>query len=258
MNDRDEIGEDELQAFVDGRLREARSSAVLAYLARHPEDMQRVVAYAAQRAELRNRLQEIELPADEPGTLRLQHELADRLSRPSFRTWIGWAAMVALLLGAGWWGKALSERYLEWPALLEEAARAHQVFGDDPQRPVELAAAAREEMKAWFSRQLGEEVEIPSLRSLGLGLVGGRLLTGEEGPVAQLLYEDDAGQRLSLCLAAEPAENGPEIRLIEVGDLTAGYWDEGDLAYALVGETTERELATVASALGALTPSDLL
>jgi anti-sigma factor RsiW len=258
MNDRDEIGEDELQAFVDGRLREARNPAVLAYLARHPGHMQRILVYAAQRFELRNRLRKAKLPADDPDTLRLQHELAERLSKPIYRKWIGWAAMVTLLLGAGWWAHALSESYLEWPALLEEATQAHQVFGDDPQRPVELAAAARQEMRSWFSRQLGAQVEIPSLRQLGFGLVGGRLLAGESGPVAQLLYEDAAGDRLTLCLAAEPAENGPEIRLTEVAGLTAGYWDEGDLAYALVGATTERELATVASALGALTPLGVL
>ena len=258
MSDSDEIGEDELQAFVDGRLREARNAAVLAYLARRPEQMQRILAYAAQRSELRDGLRAIELMADDPDTLRLQHELAARLSRPPYRRWISWAAMVVLLLGAGWWANALSESYLQQPALLEEAAQAHQVFGDQHERPVELAAASWEEMRGWFSRQLGAPVEIPSLRRLGLRLVGGRLLAGENGPVAQLLYENGAGDRLSLCLAAEPAQNGPEIRLIEVEGLIAGYWDEGDLAYALVGETTERELATVASALGALTPDGIL
>jgi anti-sigma factor RsiW len=258
MNDRDEIGEDELQAFVDGRLREARNAAVLGHLARHPGHMQRILAYAAQRSELRDRLQQIELPADDPDTLRLQHELAERLSKPTYRKWIGWAAMVTLLLGAGWWAHALSDRYLDSPALLEEAAQAHEVFGEDPLRPVELAASAREEMAAWFSSRLGEQVEIPSLGPLGFTLVGGRLLAGVEGAVAQLLYENGAGERMTLCVAAEPAENGPEFHLIEVDGLTAGYWDEGDLAYALVGGTTERELATIATALGAHMPAGVL
>jgi anti-sigma factor RsiW len=257
MNDRDEIGEDELQGFVDGRLREARNAAILAYLARHPGQMERILAYAAQRSDLRNRLQEIELPADDPDTLRLQRELAGRLSKPPYRRWIGWAAMVTLLLGAGWWAHALSERYLESPALLAKAAQAHGVFGEDPLRPVELAASAQAEMAAWFSRRLGEQVEIPSLGRLGFTLVGGRLLAGVEGPVAQLLYENGVGERMTLCVAAEPAENGSEIRLLEVDGLTAGYWDEGDLAYALAGGTTERELATIASALGALTPAGI-
>jgi anti-sigma factor RsiW len=255
-----EIDEDELQAFVDGELPAARCTPVLAHLGRDPEALRRVAQYAAQTHELRRRLEALDLPEDDPTTVALQRRLAGRLTRPDYRGWLRRAASIAVLLTAGWSGHALYQRYLEphLPSLVIEAAQAHEVFGEDSERPVELTAASRVEMTAWFSRHLGEPVAIPSLRAVGLRLVGGRLLTGDDGPVAQLIYEDGEGRRLTLCLSSEPADRGLEVELVEVDGLTAGYWQDGDLSYALVAETPDLQLIAIASELGAVEPEDLL
>ena len=255
-----DIGEDELQAFVDGQLPRGRSTAVLAYLGRHPEDIPRLAQYALQKEELRRSLAASSLPGDDPTTLQLQRTLADRLKRPARGVWLRRAATVVLLLAAGWTSHGFYRAYLEHrlPALVIEAAQAHEVFGDDSQRPVELTAASRTEMAAWFSRHLGEDIEIPSLRAIGLRLVGGRLLPGEDAPIAQLIYEDSARRRLTLCLSAEPTDAGPSIELVEVEGLTAGYWDGGEVSYALVAHTPVLQLVAIASELGADQPEDLL
>jgi len=255
-----DIGEDELQAFVDGQLPRERSTAVLAYLGRHPEEIPRLAQYALQKDALRRSLAAISLPGDDPATLQLQRTLADRLERPGSRVWLRRAATVVLLLAAGWTGNSFYRAYLEHrlPALVIEAAQAHEVFGDDSHRPVELTAASRAEMVAWFSRHLGEQIEIPSLRAIGLHLVGGRLLPGEDSPIAQLIYEDSAQRRLTLCLSAEPTDAGLAVELVEVEGLTAGYWDGGEVSYALVAQTPDLQLVAIASELGADQPEDLL
>ena len=255
-----EISEAELQAFVDGQLPEGRCTAVLAHFGRHPEDVQRLAAYARQKEELRARLEGLDQAAGDPVTEELQRALGNRLSRPGYGRWLRRAATVALLLAAGWSSHGLYEDRLEphLPAVVVEAAQAHEVFGDDSQRPVELAAGARDEMTAWFSRHLGVPIEIPSLGALGLRLVGGRLLSGDRGPVAQLIYEDAAKRRLSLCLAAERTDVGLALKLVEVDGLNAGYWQEGDIAYALVAATPDSELVQIASELGAQEPADHL
>jgi anti-sigma factor RsiW len=255
-----EIGEDELQAFVDGKLAEGRCTAVLAHLGRHPEEVQRLTRYALHKDQLRRGLQALEQPAADPATAQLLRMLAERLTRPDYGRWLRQAAGVALLLAVGWSSHVLYQTHLEphLPSVVIEAAQAHEVFGDDSQRPVELTAASGTEMAAWFSRHLGEPVEIPSLRALGLRLIGGRLLTGDEGPVAQLIYEDNAGRRLTLCLSSEPAVGGLEIELVEVDGLTAGYWQDGELSYALVAQTPDLQLLAIASELGAEAPDDLL
>lgn len=243
--------EDELQAFVDGRLDERGHAAVLAYLGRRPEELARLADYAGLQEDLRSRVHEADLPEDDPRTLRLQQELARRLERPDRRLWLRRAAAVVLLLGAGWWSNTLYQSYGRLPSVVVGAAQAHQVFGEETQRPVELGASAYEEMAAWFSDQLGEPVEIPSLRAVGLRLVGGRLLPVEGGPIAQLLYEDRSGRRLTLALSSDPTELGPEFHLVELEGLTAGYWQDGEITYAVVAKTSEQQLTAIASELGA-------
>ena len=254
------IGEDELQAFVDGELPRDRGTAILAHLGRNPEDVQRLARYALQKDELRRGIDAINLPGGDPATLRLQEALADRLSRPDRGRWLRRAAAVVLLLATGWAGHDVYHVYVEQrlPELVVEAAQAHEVFGGDSQRPVELTAASQVEMQAWFSRHLGEPIEIPSLQAIGLQLVGGRVLPGGDAPIAQLIYEDSAKRRLTLCLSAQLSDTGPVVELVQVEGLTAGYWEAGEVSYALVAQTPDLQLVAIASELGAEEPENLL
>ncbi len=254
------IDENELQAFVDGRLPEGRGTAVLAHLDRHPEDTRRLAQYASQQDALRRALAAADLPGGDPTTAALQRRLALRLTRPDYGAWLRRVASAAALLATGWSGHVVYQIWQDGrlPPLVAEAAQAHEVFGGDAQHPVELTAASQAEMAGWFSRQLGARIEIPSLGAIGLHLVGGRLLPGDEAPVAQLIYEDSAQRRLTLCLSAEPSAAGMQVRLVEIDGLTAGYWHDGSVGYALVAQTPELQLVAIASELGAEEPDDLL
>lgn len=252
-----EVHEDDLHAFVDGQLPKSRCTTVLAYLGRHPEEVARLAAYATQKEELRARLEEIVQPSEDPKTAALQHTLADRLTaRSRYGEWLRRAAAMAVLLGVGWWSNTLYHQYVadRLPDVVVEAAQAHEIFSGDRDRPVELTAVASPDLAAWFSSRLGEMVEIPSLRGMGLRLVGGRLLAGDQGPVAQLIYEDASGYRVTLCLSSEQSDSGPELEVVTLHGLTAGYWHEGDLTYALVAKATEQQLVTIATELGADQP----
>lgn len=253
------VQEEELHAFVDGQLPKGRCTAVLAYLGQHPQEITRLAAYATQKEELRDRLQAIESDPDAT-TADLERALADRLSGAGYLAWLRRVAVIAGLLVAGWWSNNLYHQYLaaRLPDVVVEAAQAHQIFGADSRRPVELTASATTDMAAWFSSRLGEPVEIPSLQTAGLQLVGGRLLAGDDGPVAQLIYEDRDGYRLTLGLSAEASGSEPEIEVVAFDDLTAGYWLEGEIAYALVGCTSPQQLVAIAMQLGAERPEGWL
>jgi anti-sigma factor RsiW len=255
-----EVTEAELQAFVDGQLPAERCTAVLAYLGERPAELKRLADYVGHKHELRRRLETVDLPADNPTTAELERALAARLTRPYYSRWLRYAATVALLVAAGWISHGLYQNYVESriPELVIKAAEAHDVFGTDQRRPVELTAASMAEMSDWFSSRLGRPVEIPVLATVGLRLIGGRLLTADDRPMAQLIYEDQAGRRLTLCLSSEPLELGEEVELVEVGDLTAGYWQDGDLIYALVGDRPDEQLVAIASELGAQQPGGRL
>ena len=255
-----EVHEEELQAFVDGQLPRGRCTAVLAYLGRHPEVITRLASYALQKEQLRRRLEELQPQSGDPTTAELQRMLVDRLTGPSYRDWLRRTAAMVVLLGAGWWSNTIYQHHVadRLPGVVVEAAQAHEIFGGDPNRPVELTAVAAADLAAWFSSRLGELVEIPSLGAMGLGLVGGRLLAGDDGPVAHLIYEDPSGYRVSLCLSSAPDGGGPEVEVVTLEGLTAGYWHEGDLTYALVGDTSEQRLLAIAARLGADQPQGWL
>jgi anti-sigma factor RsiW len=254
-----EIQEEELHGLVDGQLPGRRCAAVLAYLGRHPQEIARLAAYAAQKEQIGRQLDAIDASGGET-TTALQQALADRLRGRSYHRWLRRAAAVVALLAAGWWANSLAQQYLadRLPGVVVEAAQAHEIFSQDSDRPVELTADAQADMETWFSGRLGKLVEIPSLHTLGLRLVGGRLLAGDDGPVVQLIYEHQDSHRLTLGLSAEFVDGGTEIEVVTLGGLKAGYWHGGDLAYALVGPTTDQELLVIAARLGAGQPASRL
>lgn len=219
------ISEDELQAFVDGELPRGRSTAVLAHLGRHPEEIERLARYALQKDELRRGIAATNLPGDDPATLQLQQALAGRLRRRDYGAWLRRAAAVALLLATGWSGHGLYLAYLDHrlPSLVVEAAQAHEVFGDDSQRPVELTAASQAEMRAWFSRHLGEEVEIPSLHAIACSAAASRTvsyLSATNGTTAALtcpLSEKAASSESSISgIAGASTPSLDAIRFVRV------------------------------------------
>ena len=213
------ISEADLQAYVDTALTEARCAEVEEYLAAHPEEAERVRAYQAQKQALKISFK----PAlDEPLPERLQALASppapvavDAQKRPFLARWplerIAAGLLVALVGGvAGWLGHAqyqAADRQVQLVPLPRQAAVAHVVFSPDVRRPVEVSAEQEDQLVAWLSKRLGTPVRPPKLGAIGYELIGGRLLPGNSGPVAQFMYHDASGQRLTLYVTTENAAN---------------------------------------------------
>ena len=91
-----------------------------------------------------------------------------------------------------------TDRRLETTTWARRAAIAHIVYSPEVRHPVEVGADQEAHLVAWLSKRLGTPLKVPHLGDLGYTLVGGRLLPGERGPVAQFMYQDGKGQRLTL------------------------------------------------------------
>lgn len=90
----------------------------------------------------------------------------------------------------------------------------------------------------------------PKLGALGYELIGGRLLPGGSGPVAQFMYHDAAGQRLTLYVSTENAGNrDTAFRFAQEGPINVFYWIDGQFGYALSAGIPKAELAHVATAV---------
>ncbi|UCV08615.1 anti-sigma factor family protein [Dechloromonas denitrificans] len=255
------ISEADLHAYVDDRLPAARRGEIDTYLANDAEAAERLQAYRGQRDALRELFAPL-LAEPLPATLR-------RLAEPPVATgeappgsWLpGWSVqriaaglLIALLGGlAGWFGHVQyqpGERLAAAIPLARQAAVAHAVYSPDLRRPVEIAADQEELLVKWLSKRLGSPVRPPKLAGLGYELIGGRLLPGNAGPVAQFMYQESSGQRLTLYVSTERQVNGDTgFRFAREGLVNVFYWIDGEFSYALSASIAKGELAKVATAV---------
>ena len=243
---RQPVTEADLHAYVDGVLPPARAAEVDAYLAERPEDAARVAAYREQLVALRR---EFDPVLDEP--------LPQRLRVPRFyraRPLLRYAAVVAwLTLGgvAGWQLHAYTaDKRIETTAWARRAAIAHVVYSPEVRHPVEVAANEEAHLVQWLSKRLGTSLKIPHLGDIGYALVGGRLLPGDRGPVAQFMYQDGKGQRLTLYVRVNPDDSRETaFRFAQEHGVGVFYWLDRKLGYALSGEVDKPELLRVATAV---------
>lgn len=240
------VTEADLHAYVDGALPAARVAQIDAYLAGHPEEAARVAAYREQIVALHR---EFDPVLDETMPRRL--EVPRRhWARPLLRV----AAVVMwFTLGGvtGWQLHAYTadqrtEAY-SWP---RRAAVAHVVYSPEVRHPVEVGVDQEAHLVAWLSKRLGTPLKLPYLGSHGYQLVGGRLLPGDRGPVAQFMYQDAKGQRLTLYVRINPDESSETaFRYAHEHGVGVFYWLDRKLGYALSGDIEKAELLRVATAV---------
>ncbi len=255
------ITEADLHAYVDAQLPADRHAEVMAYLAAEPAEAERLQAYRAQKEALRqlfDPLLEEELPeklrslAEKPiATVNAKKQ--SFLSRWSLQR-IAAGVFIALLGGAaGWLGHGqyqANDRLAQMVPLPRQAAVAHVVYSPDVKRPVEVTADQEDQLIKWLTKRLGTPVSPPKLGALGFELIGGRLLPGNTGPVAQFMYHDSSGQRLTIYVSTENASNrDTAFRFAKEGPVNVFYWVDGKFGYALSAGIDKSELARVATAV---------
>ena len=246
MADRDLIvTEDELHAYVDGELPADRREAVEAWLAAHADDSTRVAAWRGQIEALRARYGSI---ADEPVPARLALE---RIAA-SGRKWIGLAAaatIAAFIIGgaAGWWARGASAAAPnELEMFTAEAVDAHRLYVVEVRHPVEVRAKEAH-LVPWLSKRLDYQLRAPDLETIGLKLVGGRLLPGPIGPAAFLMYESASGERFTIyCTRANATDTA--LRFNTFGPVGAFSWVDGNFIYVVSGQSDRGTLQKIAEA----------
>ena len=240
------IEEADLHAYVDGLLSEERRAEVEAFLAANPQDAERVRAYKKQNEMLRALFD----PAlDEPIPAEWQ-SLQRRWNLPVKRygaisAWIIIGAVVGWALRGAYTG-----RPAEHVAFAKQAAIAHAVYTPEVRHPVEVGAEQEEHLVSWLSKRLGAPLKTPRLSNLGYDLVGGRLLPGNQGPVAQFMYQDNKGQRLTLYVRTDArTHRETAFRFAQESSVGVFYWLDRQFGYALSGEVEKGELLRVANTI---------
>jgi anti-sigma factor RsiW len=240
--DNEIVTEDDLHKFVDGELADAKAGIVAGAIAADESLKKRVDEYR----EINRRLREI-YDEKQPGPLpaRLLIAVSGRSGLPVGRiaasmVWF----LVGGLLGYVLQGQLDSNEYVR--PLPVEAAFAHAVYVPEVRHPVEVNATEQEHLNAWLSKRLARPIAAPDLRLAGYALIGGRLLPDAHRPAAQFMFEDSAGQRITLYIRHAHDGRASSFSYAESNEFGIVYWVDNGLAYALTAAADKAALTEAA------------
>jgi anti-sigma factor RsiW len=252
MTDRDSpVTEDELHAYIDGELPDDRKQAVAAWLADHPEQAAMVESWRAQAEAIRARYATV---ADEAVPERLKLDQIIRSDRANGRSWAALAAaaaVVAFVVGGatGWLahGASAAAARTGFSVFASEALDAYKLYVVEVRHPVEVPGSERAHMTQWLSKRIGGDLRIPDLQSIGLKLVGGRLLPGPTGAAAFYMYEGPSGERFTI-YCAKTSVPDTALRFTSSERAAAFAWIDDNIAYVVSGPADRERLEKVTKA----------
>ncbi len=148
--------------------------------------------------------------------------------------------------GTGWIARGASAAApSSFSTITADALDAYKLYVVEVRHPVEVPGSERAHMTQWLSKRFGAALQVPDLESIGLKLVGGRLLPGPTGEAAAFyMYESASGERFTIYCAKATA---PESALRYKSDerSAAFYWVDNKVAYVVSGPADRDRLETI-------------
>lgn len=222
--------EHDIHAYVDGHLDDPRRGEVERYLSRHAEQADEVHGWRQDAQQLRALLAGdlAPAPALDPSRVRerARHRRFVRL---------GMAAGIVLCLFvggiAGWAARGIGSG----DAPMADAMQAYRLLALDRGVGMDITTGNENDLRAWLSGRVGQDVRLPDLADAGFRPIGGRLFATNEGPAAMVLYDDGSGHTVSFYVRPPgPARHFLPRGAREDDGLLANYWSEGGHNYAVV------------------------
>jgi anti-sigma factor RsiW len=131
--------------------------------------------------------------------------------------------------------------------LPHEARNAYLIYASEVRHPVEVFADQEAHLASWLGKRLSiNDLKVPNLQSLGFRLVGGRLLPVADKPGAMFMYENEAGQRITVLVGRNEENRETSFRFAAASGIETFYWIDGALGYAVTGDIPRDLLQRVA------------
>jgi anti-sigma factor RsiW len=268
-SDSNTLSEDEIHAFVDGQVSPTSLADLRRRLAQDPVAQGTVHQWQQQREALRGmHLPVLDEVCPAPMVASVQQLTASQQDVDQWWRWGGLAASIMLAFGIGWFsstmwrttGQSQASSLAQVKAqatqdFVRQASFAHGVYSPEVRHPVEVTAADQAHLVQWLSRRVGRTLKVPNLTAQGYELVGGRLLPGELGARAQFMFQDAAGNRITLYLGAvDKAPGGTDTRETSFnfaadGPTPSFYWIDQGFGYALAGAVPRDVLLKLAQSV---------
>lgn len=241
--------EEELHAYVDGQLDDARRQAVTFYLTQHPQRAEEVRAWQRDAQQLRAAMGGLPTEAAssslDPTVLRVR-----RRSRNRARLAIAAMLVIGVGLGGlgGWQARSYSSAGREPP--MSDAMQAYRLFAQQGSGGMlDVTEQHRGDLQAWLATHFRHAPTLPDLKAAGFHPVGGRLLALSEGAAAMVLYENAQGNAISFYIRP-PSRIGELARgQRQDGGLMAVYGAGNGYNVAMVSRTDANDVRVARAAL---------
>lgn len=244
----DTLDEADLHLWVDGRMTPEQLQAFEHRLRQSESMWAQAQAWRLQRQQLKG-LHISVLDEEPPSYLAHWARKTERHAQTQTK-WFklgGMAASWCVALGLGW---ALGQPNNDhgFTQFAKQATMAHAVFQPEQRHPVEVTADQEPHLVQWLSNRLGQPLVVANLTPAGFDLLGGRLLPGDSGPRAQLMYQHDNGSRITIYVGiVNPASNpNTTMQLYADGTVSTLYWVANGKAIALSGQLPPNDLKGLA------------
>ena len=255
-----------LSAYLDGELNQAEAAEIDVALARDPafqaeldalleaDDFARMSfekeLNAPVQLDLIRTIKDASLDAGP--TLAAPAVLPAAAAPRSRPIWGSLAAGFAALIIGGFGGYTYSERTTpepQRPGWIASIAEYHGVYADQKRHLVEVGADEVEHIEKWLGNTVGASFAVPDLAQHGLVFQGGRLVVANGKPVAQLMYTQDDGTVVALCLQksskAPTADVAFNQQTIDRFDFVS--WSANGADYVVIGPAGLQSLPSIAA-----------
>lgn len=236
-----------LHAFVDNEVSAEQAAEIEQALRADPELAQKVETWRRQRDLLKQTYDSVLGETLPPSLMAALRNGGSLTARPYFAM----AAAVALVVlgGLAGWFMARQPQQVDAADIANDALYAHQVYSAEVRHPVEVKADERDHLQTWLSKRVGTPFTVPDLTAEGYSLLGGRLLVIDGKPAAFLMYEDAKAMRISILLSSAVTGGETALHVEQRGNLTACYWRDGNLAFAVAGRMDRAPMMKLAEAI---------
>lgn len=251
------VTEADLHAFADGLLPPEKQAQMEAWLTDNPEDAAVVAVWQAQSDGIRGLFapHAISREGDTDLIAKSTKNLPkDKAAPYIIRRLTMIAASLALFIAGAVAGHFSPDLFARpelqltameaWP---QQAHSAFIVYASEVRHPVEVGADQEAHLATWLGKRMNVAgLKVPSLQVLGFQLVGGRLLPINGTPGAMFMYQNAAGQRLTVLVGHNAENTTTSFRFASNGDIETFYWIDGSLGYTVTGEVSREVLQQVA------------
>jgi anti-sigma factor RsiW len=173
----------------------------------------------------------------QPANPQLDPAMIRQRAKRQSRRHLASAAMLLIAVSVGGLGgwQARQMTLASAPLPMTDAMQAYRLIAQQGILPADYKVSNDGDMQGWLDQYFSQAQRLPNLTASGYTPISGRLLSTEQGPAAMVVYEDQAGHKVSFYVRPP----GPKNFLLprgsrSDGELQAEYWSGAGYNYAMV------------------------